>query len=126
MEISWLDASDQVIKEIRNLDVYKRLEKLRKQLHKDKEVRALLKDFEDKKQSCEKARSYGKYYPRLKEISKEYSTAKTNLLRHPLIVEEMELTRHVQKILDNISMQIGRSVSSKIKVPNELGIIPRH
>ena len=40
MEISWLDASDQVIKEIRNLDVYKRLEKLRKQLHKDKEVRA--------------------------------------------------------------------------------------
>jgi len=45
---------------------------------------------------------------------------------HDIIKEYKEKERELQKILNELSMDIAKSVSNKVKHPNEEGLIPKH
>ncbi len=126
MVIEWLYAADKVIEEVRGLDVYKELKNIRIEINKNSELKILRNFYLRAKQKYKEALKYGEYYPDFNQIKSDYINAKVNFMEHPLIKKEILLNKKIQKILDEISVVIGKSVSDKVKVPNELGIIKRH
>ncbi|HWJ78227.1 MAG TPA: YlbF family regulator [Niallia sp.] len=86
-------------------------------LHSNKETQQKIHTFNKMKELYEEVQRFGKYHPEYKKVMMEIRQLK----------REMDLDIHVaafkvaendlQKLLDDISVMIGQSVSSFIKVP---------
>lgn len=115
-----------LVDEIRSEKSYKRLIELRNLIDRDVELQELIEEFNKIKIKYEEVAKYGKYHPDLKKVQLELSKVKETLYSNDIIKEYKKLEKDMQKILDNISSEIAKSVSSKIKHPNEIGLIKKH
>ena len=74
----------------------------------------------------EEVTQYGKYHPDLKRVQLELVEKKEEVFTNDVIKEYKQLEKDLQNRLDTISKEIANSVSSKIKHPNEIGLIGKH
>ncbi|MFS0861363.1 YlbF family regulator [Fredinandcohnia sp. 179-A 10B2 NHS] len=86
-------------------------------LQKDREAQRLINDFQKMKDKYEEVQRFGKYHPDFRTVSKETRELKRKLDLHETIAAFKKAEDDLQKILDEISVLLGRSVSEYIKVP---------
>ena len=86
----------------------------------------LVRIFQKLNVKYEEANKYGKYHPDLKRIQQEFSQAKIALYTHDVVKEYKTLEKELQRELNLLSTEIAEAVSSKIKHPNELGLVNKH
>ena len=121
-----IDKTYDLIDEIKSEVTYKRLLELKKFIDTDEFLNELIKAFNKVKLTYEEVAKYGKYHPDLKKVQLELSSIKEELYSNVFIKEYKMLEKKLQSKLDEISSEIATSVSSKIKHPNEIGLINKH
>lgn len=121
-----IDKTYDLIDEIKSEVTYKRLLELKKFIDTDEFLNELIKAFNKVKLTYEEVAKYGKYHPDLKKVQLELSSIKEELYSNVVIKEYKMLEKKLQSKLDEISSEIATSVSSKIKHPNEIGLINKH
>lgn len=126
MKQSWLDATYDVIDEIKSQENYKEWVALRKTIAEDPTIQVLVKAYQKTANKYEEAKQYGSHHPDLKAYQLAFSQAKQQLYTHPIVMRYKELEKTIQRQLDDISRAIATSISPKIKHPNDIGILPKH
>ena len=126
MERKIIENTYELIDEIKDTKVYKRLVELKQQIEKDKDLKALIEEFNKVKIKYDDVSKYGKYHPDLKKVQLELLKIKETLYSNVIIEEYKKLEKELQKTLDHVSSEIAKSVSKKIKHPNEIGLINKH
>lgn len=121
-----LENTYELIDEIKSNDIYIRLLELKVIIDKDDELNKLIQDFNKVKLKYEEVTKYGKYHPDLKKVQLELAKTKELLYSNEKIKEYKDLEKKLQSLLDEISSEIAQTVSSKIKHPNEIGLINKH
>lgn len=115
-----------LVDEIKSTKSYKRLIELNEIMKTDKSIIELIEVFNKTKLKFEEASKYGKYHPDLKETQLKLKVAKENLYKNDIIVEYKQCEKDIQIILNNISKELATTISSKIKHPNEFGLVNKH
>lgn len=126
METKLINLAYDVADEIKELPPYKRLLELKEIMDNNHEISSLITAFNKQKVKYEEVSKYGKYHPDLKKVQLELAVIKAEVYTHDVVKEYKEQERQLQKILNQVSMEIATSVSNKIKHPNEEGLIPKH
>lgn len=126
MENKILEKTYDLVNEIKDTKEYKRLIELDKMIKTDSELITLIESFNKVKMKYDEVTKYGKYHPDLKRVQLELSKKKEEVYTNVIIKEYKQLEKDLQKRLDHISSEIATSVSSKIKHPNEIGLINKH
>jgi cell fate (sporulation/competence/biofilm development) regulator YlbF (YheA/YmcA/DUF963 family) len=126
METRLLDITYDLIDEIKGTKDYKRLLELDKLLKTDSTLIELIESFQKIKVKYEETSQYGKYHPDLKRVQLELANKKQEVYTNPIIKEYKQLEKDLQNRLDLISKELATCVSSKIKHPNEIGLINKH
>ena len=123
MKENVLKAVYELVDEIKEKNEYKKLLKLKKIIDTDKQIIKLVEVFNKTKVKYNEVSKYGEHHPDLKEVRKELSISKEKLFTNEIIKEYKQLEKEIQNLLDDISRKIAKSVSPKIKHPNEIGLI---
>ena len=123
MKENVLKAVYELVDEIKEKNEYKKLLKLKKIIDTDKQIIKLVEVFNKTKIKYNEVSKYGEHHPDLKEARKELSISKEKLFTNKIIREYKQLEKEIQNLLDDISRKIAKSVSPKIKHPNEIGLI---
>ena len=118
-----MKAVYELVDEIKEKNEYKKLLKLKKIIDTDKQIIKLVEVFNKTKVKYNEVSKYGEHHPDLKEVRKELSISKEKLFTNEIIKEYKQLEKEIQNLLDDISRKIAKSVSPKIKHPNEIGLI---
>ena len=121
-----INAVYELVDEIKDSKAYIRLLELKKIMDTDSVIIKLITDFNEDKIKYNEVSKYGKYHPDLKAVRIALSKSKEALFANEVISEYKELEKEIQKTLDSISRKIARSVSPKVKHPNEIGLINKH
>lgn len=125
MEQKLLESIYDLTDEIKESDPYQRLLVLHELIEKDEELQKLIKIFNDVKHKYEEVSKHSHYHPDYDRIKKEMQTAKYNLYTNELIKEYKIHEKQIQKTLDDISRSIAKSVSDRLKAPNEIGLLKK-
>jgi len=126
METRVLDKTYDLVEEIKQTKDYNRLLELDKILKTDPTLIVLIESFNRIKEKYDDVSKYGKYHPDLKPVQLELAKQKEEVYTNPIIKEYKQLEKDLQNRLDQISKEIANCVSSKIKHPNEIGLINKH
>lgn len=126
MKENVLNAVYDLVDEIKDKKEYLRLLELKKIMDTDSTIIELITNFNKMKVKYEEVSKYGKFHPDLKEVRIKLGKTKEALFTNKVISEYKELEKAIQKILDDVSRKIAKSVSPKIKYPNEIGLINKH
>ena len=121
-----VDKTYELIDEIKSSNEFKRLLELDKMIKSNQELVTLIDSFNKIKSKYDEVSKYGKYHPDLKSVQIELSLKKEEVYTNEIIKEYKQLEKDLQTRLDFISKEIASSVSSKIKHPNEMGLINKH
>lgn len=126
MNSELLQKTYDLVDEIKSTDSYKRMVELAFIIRENKDIITLIDAFKKQKEKYEEASKYGKYHPDLKEIQINLKQTKENLYNNDIIKEYKDCEKQIQSILNNVSKEIAQAVSSKIKHPNEFGLVNKH
>jgi cell fate (sporulation/competence/biofilm development) regulator YlbF (YheA/YmcA/DUF963 family) len=126
MNTTWLHATYDLVDEIKTQEDYKRLLELKHGMETDPQLQDLILQFQQSSEKYEDVKQYGKHHPDLKRVRATFARDKERLYTHPIVREYKQLEQQIQAKLDLISKTVATSISSKIKHPNELGLIPKH
>jgi cell fate (sporulation/competence/biofilm development) regulator YlbF (YheA/YmcA/DUF963 family) len=121
-----LEKTYELVDEIKQTNQYIRLLELDQKIKSDPDLVILIQSFNEIKLKYEEVSQYGKYHPDLKRVKLELSKKKEEVFTNDIIKEYKQLEKDLQNRLDTISKEIANSVSSKIKHPNEIGLIGKH
>jgi cell fate (sporulation/competence/biofilm development) regulator YlbF (YheA/YmcA/DUF963 family) len=121
-----IDLTYDLIAEIKGSLEFKRILELKKMISLSTEIEDLISEFKTLKTKYEEVIKYGKYHPDLKKVQNDFSIAKSQLYNNEIVKEYKNLEKEIQKKLDYVSESIAKSVSHKIKHPNEIGLINKH
>ncbi|WP_110112949.1 YlbF family regulator [Bacillus sp. CGMCC 1.16541] len=86
-------------------------------LKQDKQAQELIQEFVKMKEQYEDVQRFGKYHPDYSSITKKIRVLKREVDLHESVVAFKKAEKEVQKLLDEISVIIGKSVSEYVKVP---------
>ncbi|WP_230499764.1 YlbF family regulator [Sutcliffiella rhizosphaerae] len=86
-------------------------------LQNDDVAQELIRSFEKMKEKYEEVQRFGKYHPDYRKVTLETRELKRKLDLHDTIHAFKEAEDTIQKVLDEISVLIGKSVSENVKVP---------
>ncbi|MDX5475322.1 MAG: YlbF family regulator [Bacillaceae bacterium] len=86
-------------------------------LRTNMEAMELVSQFVAMKEKYEEVQRFGKYHPDYREITKETRDIKRSLDLNETVVAFKNAENAIQKLLDEISVLIGKAVSEHIKVP---------
>jgi cell fate (sporulation/competence/biofilm development) regulator YlbF (YheA/YmcA/DUF963 family) len=86
-------------------------------VQRDREAQRLISDFQKMKEKYDEVQRFGKYHPDFRTVSKETRELKRKLDLHDTIAAFKQAEDDIQKVLDEISVQLGGAVSKHIKVP---------
>lgn len=126
MEQKLINITYDLVDEIKQSKAYTRLIELQECMSNDQHLQQLITQFNKSKTKYDDISKYGKYHPDLKSVQVQFSEDKNSLYSHPVIVEYKQLERDIQSLLNHVSKEIAQAVSTKIKHPNEIGLIPKH
>ncbi|HWO95110.1 MAG TPA: YlbF family regulator [Bacillus sp. (in: firmicutes)] len=86
-------------------------------LRQDKEAQALISQFVHMKERYEEVQRFGKYHPDHDIVTKGIRQLKREVDLNAAVSAFKKAENELQKLLDEISVLIGKSVSEHIKVP---------
>ena len=115
-----IEKTYELVDEIKSQDSYKKILELKKEIDSNHGIQELV----NKKYG--EVSKYDKYHPDLKKVKQDFSNAKIALYTNDVVKEYKELEKELQQELDHLSTEIAVAVSSKIKHPNELGLINKN
>lgn len=121
-----LENTYELVDEIKQEKSYLRLLELKSIIASNEDLKNLIATFNKVKIKYDDVIKYGKYHPDLKKVQQELSKTKEILYSNDIISEYKKVEKEIQKNLDLISSEIAKSVSNKIKHPNEIGLINKH
>ena len=101
---NYYDLLDDVIKDIKDLDEYKKLKELEEyiNLNYDQEI----KDFKNNELKLEEVKKYGKYHPDYEKVLKSFLESKEKLYNIKEVIEYKRLERIINQKLDDISKEV--------------------
>jgi cell fate (sporulation/competence/biofilm development) regulator YlbF (YheA/YmcA/DUF963 family) len=123
MKQNAIEKTYELVDEIKAMDSYQRLIELKRMIDQDELILSLISSFQKEHQRFEETSKYGKYHPDLKEVQRSFQQAKQELYTHPVVQEYKQLEKELQQVLHHVSKEIATAISSKIKHPNEFGLI---
>ena len=115
----------ELIDEIKESKDYIELVKLNKRINESNDIQEKQANFLKYREKYTDAKKYGKYHPDLSKIQNEFSKAKEALYNIDEIKQYKACEKNLQKMLDQISIELGQAISSFIPVPNELGLVSK-
>ncbi|AQX53935.1 YlbF family regulator [Priestia flexa] len=115
--IELLDESDALANMVLHSDVAEHYRECLNRLNKDTEAQKLIAEFGKMKEQYEDVQRFGKYHPDYKSITKQMRDIKRSVDLQHTIAAFKKAENELQKLLDEISVIIGQSVSEHIKVP---------
>lgn len=115
--IELLDESDALANMVLHSDVAEHYRECLNRLNKDTEAQKLIAEFGKMKEQYEDVQRFGKYHPDYKSITKQMRNIKRSVDLQHTITAFKKAENELQKLLDEISVIIGQSVSEHIKVP---------
>ncbi|QFT88748.1 hypothetical protein FIU87_08835 [Bacillus sp. THAF10] len=86
-------------------------------LQNDEEAQALIRSFDSIKEKYEEVQRFGKYHPDYRKVTLETRELKRKLDLHETIHAFKEAENNIQKLLDEVSVMLGKAVSENVKVP---------
>ncbi|KAB7669287.1 YlbF family regulator [Bacillus sp. B1-b2] len=86
-------------------------------LHSDKETQRKIHSFNQMKELYEEVQRFGKYHPEYKRVMMDIRQLKREMDLDVNVAEFKIAENELQKLLDDVSVIIGHSVSTYVKVP---------
>jgi len=86
-------------------------------LHSNKETQQKIHSFNQMKELYEEVQRFGKYHPEYKKVMMDIRQLKRDMDLDDNVAAFKVAENGLQKLLDDVSVIIGRSVSTFIKVP---------
>ncbi|WP_409292082.1 YlbF family regulator [Peribacillus sp. SCS-37] len=83
----------------------------------DRSAQRKIQEFLDIKDLYEEVQRFGKYHPDYREVSLKARQLKRDMDLHPSIADFKMAETELQTLLDEVSVRVGKAVSSHIKVP---------
>jgi cell fate (sporulation/competence/biofilm development) regulator YlbF (YheA/YmcA/DUF963 family) len=115
--IELLDKVDELSQMILQSDLLETYYDCLNRLYEDREALSLLREFAKKKELYEDVQRFGKYHPDFTEITTSIRDLKREVDLNETIAAFKKAEDDIQKLLDEISVFIGHSVSKNVKVP---------
>ena len=115
--VQLLDEADKVAQMVIQSEVAEHYRQSLYKLKQDKEAQTLISKFVYMKERYEEVQRFGKYHPDHGTVTKSIRELKREVDLHPKVAAFKKSENELQKLLDEISMLIGRSVSEYVKVP---------
>lgn len=114
-----LDRSERLGKMVMDSDTMEAYQEAQKALNSDQEAQRLVKAFSDIKEQYNDVQRFGRYHPDYFEIMKNVRTAKREMDMNDKVAAFKVAERNLQRLLDEISQYVARSVSDQIKAPQD-------
>lgn len=114
-----LDKSEEVAQMILQSDVMREYEQAYLNMKNDQRAQELIKAFNKVKEKHEEVERFGRYHPDYSTIMKEVRMIKREMDLHETVAKYKLAEREVQRLLDEISEIIAKSVSDHIMVPRD-------
>lgn len=121
--VNILDQTDLLIDMIKRSDTMREYETTLENLRIDQEAQKLIKTFLDIKEHYEDVQRFGRYHPDYQEIMEKVRSAKRKMDMNEKVASFKIVERNLQRLLDDLSEIIARSVSDEILVPKENALI---
>lgn len=86
-------------------------------LKQDRAAQDLIQQFTKMKDRYEEVQRFGKYHPDYMSVTQEMRQLKREVDLHDTIAAFKKAETEMQKLLDDVSVSIGREISPYIKVP---------
>lgn len=115
--VQLLDEADKIAQMIVQSEVAVHYRQSLNRLQQDKEAQTLISQFVRMKERYEEVQRFGKYHPDYDEVTKGIRQLKREVDLHSSVAVFKKAENELQKLLDEISVLIGKSVSEYVKVP---------
>lgn len=114
-----LDKSEEVAKMILQSEVMQAYEQAYHNMKNDARAQQLIAAFTAAKEKLEEVERFGRYHPDYASIMKEVRMIKREMDLHDTVAAFKLAERELQRLLDEISEIIAKSVSEHILVPKD-------
>ncbi|MFC4556995.1 YlbF family regulator [Virgibacillus kekensis] len=114
-----LDHSELVSRMVLKSDIMESYQKSLRALNEDEEAQRLIMAFKDIKVHYEDVQRFGRYHPDYSDIMKKVRAAKREMDMNDKVAAFKIAERNLQKLLDEISEYVAKSVSDDIKAPKD-------
>lgn len=121
--IDILDQTDSLIEKVKQSEVMKAYETSLYNLQMDHEAQQLIKAFSNIKNHYDDVQRFGRYHPDYQEIMTKVRSAKRKMDINEKVATFKIAERNIQRLLDDISEIVARSVSEDILVPKENALL---
>lgn len=118
-----LDRSEALGRMVMASDMMEAYKHARKTLDEDIEAQKLIRAFTDMKEHYEDVQRFGRYHPDYYDIMKKVRASKRAMDMNDKVAAFKIAERNLQKLLDEISQFVAKSVSEQIKAPQEGGAL---
>jgi cell fate (sporulation/competence/biofilm development) regulator YlbF (YheA/YmcA/DUF963 family) len=115
--VQLLDEADKIAQMVIQSEAAAHYRQSLYRLNEDKEAQTLISKFVRMKERYEEVQRFGKYHPDYGTVTKSIRELKREVDLHPKVIDFKKSENELQKILDEISVLIGQSVSEHVKVP---------
>ncbi len=115
--VQLLDGAEHIGKMILQSDVVEHYRQCLYTFRQDQEAQALVAEFVKMKERYEEVQRFGRYHPDYKTVTKQTRELKRSVDLHETVIEFKKAENAVQKLLDEVSVILGYSISEQIKVP---------
>ena len=112
-----VENAEQLAHMVLQSDLYEEYMRCLYNLRTNLEAMELVSQFVAMKEKYEEVQRFGKYHPDYREITKETRDIKRSLDLNETVVAFKNAENAIQKLLDEISVLVGKAVSEHIKVP---------
>lgn len=117
--MSVLDKADEISQMILQSDIVYAYRDATHALQTDEEAQSLIKAFINIKEDYEEVQRFGHYHPDYREIMKKVRSTKRTMDMNAFVASFKRAERDLQRLLDDVSDYIAKSVSDKVMVPKE-------
>jgi cell fate (sporulation/competence/biofilm development) regulator YlbF (YheA/YmcA/DUF963 family) len=115
--VELLENAEQLAKMVLESDIAEQYHISLYKLKSNKETQRKISRFVGLKELYEEVQRFGKYHPDYKKVMTQIREYKRDMDLDPLVAEFKIAENDLQNLLDEISIQIGGSVSEHVKVP---------
>lgn len=117
--VDLLDQTEHFSKILLQSDVIDEYRQARIQMNNDETAQRLIREFNETKILYDEVQRFGRYHPDYNQIMTKIRSKKRDMDMNELVANFKIAERNVQRLLDDISELIARSVSEQILVPKE-------
>ncbi|GAA0460424.1 YlbF family regulator [Alkalibacillus silvisoli] len=117
--IEVLEQAEKLGEMIKQSEDYEVYTQYKGRLYDDPEANKLITDFQKMKDDYEDVQRFGRYHPDYSKIMKEIRQHKREVDLHDTVADFKQTETQLQKLLDDVSEIVAKSISPNIKAPRD-------